>query len=58
MFHADRFFALELKRGGHPSEQQLAFMAAFERAGGFCAITDNLDAAIKTLEAWQLLRGN
>jgi hypothetical protein len=58
LFHAGRFFALELKRrGGHPSRQQLAFTAAFQDAGGYAAICDDLDPAIRTLEAWGLLRG-
>jgi hypothetical protein len=50
--------ALELKRpGGRPSEDQLRFLSDFEMAGGYTAICDDLDRALRTLEAWGLLRG-
>jgi hypothetical protein len=52
-------FALELKApGGRPTEAQLTFLSDMERAGAFTALAESLDCALKTLEAWGLLRGN
>src|SRR5215813_12619056 len=52
-------FALELKTpGGRPSEPQLDFMARFADAGGHTCIAEGLDAALRALEAWQLLIGS
>jgi len=51
-------FALELKApGGCVSEQQRAVIAAMEAAGATCGIAEGLDAALRTLESWGLLRG-
>jgi hypothetical protein len=51
-------YALELKTaGGRPTEAQLATMAKMEAAGAFCCIAEGLDAALRILESWQLLRG-
>jgi hypothetical protein len=55
---AGRAYALELKApGGRASEAQLAFLSDMERAGAFVALAEGLDSAIRTLEAWGLLRG-
>jgi hypothetical protein len=53
-----RCYALELKaEGGRTSEKQLETIAALERAGAFTCVAEGLDAALRCLEAWQLLRG-
>ena len=58
LWHDGKSFAIELKaRGGRPSETQLAFLADFDRAGGYTAVAEGLDRALATLEAWGLLRG-
>jgi len=58
LWHDGKSFALELKApGGRPSEAQLAFLADFDRAGGFTAIADDIDRALATLAVWGLLRG-
>jgi hypothetical protein len=56
--HDGRFYALELKApGGRSTPAQMAFRAEINGAGGFAAEAVGLDAALRTLEAWQLLRG-
>ena len=56
--HAGRFFALELKApGGRPTEAQCEFLADVARAGGFTAVAEGIDAALRALEGWGLLRG-
>jgi hypothetical protein len=56
--HEGRCFALELKvDGGRLSEAQKVSHAALRRAGAEVAVAHGLDAAIKQLEDWQLLRG-
>ena len=56
--HASKFFALELKVGGNrPTEAQLAFIDRVNAAGGFAAWCSGLDAALRILQSWQLLRG-
>lgn len=56
--HHGKVFAMELKaEGGRPTENQLEFLADFERAGGFTCIATGIDQAIGTLEQWGLLRG-
>jgi hypothetical protein len=58
LFHDGKFFALELKKpGGCPSEDQLRFLSDFEKAGGYTAVTDDLNRALATLKACGLLRG-
>lgn len=55
--HSNKFFALELKaEGGRATESQLAFLQDFDRAGAFTALATGLDAALRTLEAWGLIR--
>lgn len=58
LFHADRFYCLELKApGGRASEAQLAFLSEADAAGAYTAMPASLDAALATLEAWGLLQG-
>jgi hypothetical protein len=58
LLHESRFYALELKVGSRvPSADQLAFIDDVNRAGGFACWCSGLDAAIRILEGWQLLRG-
>ena len=53
-----RAFALELKaEGGRPTEAQLQFIEDFQAAGGHAVVAEGLDQALRTLEAWKLLRG-
>jgi len=59
LFHQGKFFALELKAEGERglmTDAQAAFQMQFNDAGGyaFCAI--GLDKALRTLEAWGLIR--
>lgn len=56
--HNGEFFALELKApGGRPTESQLEFLAAVNRAGGYGVVAESFDAAILCLEHWGLLKG-
>jgi hypothetical protein len=56
--HCGRPFALELKAdNGKPRAAQIAFAEDFTKAGGTAAIAYGLDQALRTLEAWGLLRG-
>ena len=58
LWHQGKSFALELKApGGRATEFQLQFLADMERAGAFTCLAEGLDAALRTLEAWGLLRG-
>jgi hypothetical protein len=58
LWHANRSFALELKApGGRPTEAQRQFLADMKAAGAHVAIAMGLDAALRTLEDWHLLRG-
>lgn len=58
LVHAHNIYALELKApGGRPSEKQLEFIEDMERAGAFTCVCEGIDRALKTLEAWGLLRG-
>jgi hypothetical protein len=53
-----RCYALEIKpEGGRPTVQQLEVIAQLEKAGAFTSISCGLDAALRVLEAWGLLRG-
>ena len=55
---AGTFYALELKVGSRtPTAEQLAFIDAVNAAGGYACWCTGLDAAIRVLENWQLLRG-
>jgi hypothetical protein len=56
--HDSKFFALELKVGkNRPTEEQLEFIDRVNAAGGFATWCSGLDAALRILESWQLLRG-
>lgn len=58
VLHRGKFFALELKAPKqNPTEEQLKFLADVRDQGGFTCVAEGLDAAIKTLEAWGVLRG-
>ena len=56
--HNGKIFALELKApGGTVTEAQLEFLSDMERAGAYTCCAEGLDAALKTIEAWGLVRG-
>ena len=58
LLHDGQFFALELKApGGRLTESQSAFLDDVEAAGGIVACAEGLDAALRKLERWSLLRG-
>jgi hypothetical protein len=58
LLYMRRFYALELKAPGEkPDKNQMAFLEAFWRHGGYAEYADNLDRAIEVLEEWGLLRG-
>jgi hypothetical protein len=58
LLHDGQFFALELKApGGRLTESQAAFLDDVEAAGGIVACAEGLDAALRKLEGWGLLRG-
>jgi hypothetical protein len=58
LLHDGRAFALELKTdAGRTTVAQRQFVSDFNAAGGTAAITNGLDQALRTLEAWRLLRG-
>jgi hypothetical protein len=55
--HNNKFFALELKaEGGRATAEQLGFLQDIDRAGAYTALASGLDAALRTLEAWGLLK--
>lgn len=57
LLHVGKMFALELKApGGRATEAQMAFQSDFDKAGGFCAMPEGIDAALATLEAWGLIK--
>ena len=56
--HGGKFYALELKApGGRSTPTQIAFRDAINTAGGFASEAVGLDAAIRCLESWGVLRG-
>jgi hypothetical protein len=58
LLHDGRALALELKAdAGRPTTTQRQFVSDFNAAGGTAAITNGLDQALRTLEAWRLSRG-
>ena len=58
LLHRGRAFALELKTDrGRATAAQKQFLSDFRAAGGQASITNGLDQALRTLEAWDLLRG-
>lgn len=57
-FHREKLFALELKAPGETaSEDQLKFISEIRDNGGFTCVAEGLDAALRTLETWGLLKG-
>jgi hypothetical protein len=57
LIHDNRIYALELKaEGGRASEAQLKFLSDIDRAGAHTAMPEGLDAALRTLETWGLIR--
>jgi hypothetical protein len=56
--HRGRFYALELKApGGRSSTAQLIFRDEINAAGGFASEAVGIDAALRCLESWGLLKG-
>lgn len=56
--HKGRVYAIELKtETGRPTEAQLAALGAIEKAGGYTSLAYGLDAALRALELWGLLKG-
>jgi hypothetical protein len=56
LLHRGRAFALELKTDrGRATAAQKQFLSDFRAAGA--SIANGLDQALRTLEAWDLLRG-
>lgn len=59
LFYDRELYVLEVKADvGHPTEEQVEFMAAVERQGGHAACHRGLKACIHQLERWALLRGS
>jgi hypothetical protein len=57
--HDGKFYALELKSlSGRSTASQIAFRDEINAAGGFAAEAVGLDAAIRCLESWGLLKGS
>jgi hypothetical protein len=55
----DQMYCLELKSaGGRLSPSQIAAHSLLASAGAQVAVADNIDAALRQLEQWQLLRGS
>jgi hypothetical protein len=53
-----RTYGLELKApGGRLSPSQIAAHSLLISAGAMVAVADNIDAALRQLESWKLLRG-
>jgi hypothetical protein len=58
LWHNGKSFALELKAdGGRVTRGQREFLSDMESAGACTCLAEGLDRALKTLEAWGLLRG-
>jgi hypothetical protein len=56
--HLGRIYGMELKAdGGSVTPVQLRTLAAMEAAGATTAIATGLDAALRKLEDWGILRG-
>jgi VRR-NUC domain len=59
LWHDNKSFALEIKsENGRLSPHQTEMLARLDSAGVVTAVCHGLDASIKCLEAWQLLRGH
>ena len=57
--HDGRFYALELKSpSGRSTAAQTAFRDEINAAGGFASEAVGLDAAIRYLKSWGLLKGS
>jgi hypothetical protein len=58
LWHDHKSFALEIKsETGRLSEHQTEMLSRLENAGVCTAVCHGLDASIKCLEAWHLLKG-
>jgi hypothetical protein len=58
LWHEGKSYALELKApGGRATGAQLQFLADMEKAGVSTALCLGLDAALRKMEGWGLLRG-
>jgi hypothetical protein len=56
--HRGAFYALEIKtEDGRPTAAQLEFIDRVNAAGGFATVANGIDACLRVLERWQLLRG-
>ena len=56
--HRGQFYALELKApSGRSTTARIAFRDEINAAGGFAAEAVGVDAALRCLESWGLLRG-
>lgn len=56
--HAGRIYALELKsETGRQTESQMQFRADMDAAGAETGLAQGLDAALRIIEAWGLVRG-
>lgn len=55
--HGGRTFALELKLPKkNPSIEQMQFISDVNAAGGFACMAQGLDASLRVLETWGLLK--
>lgn len=53
-----RFFSLEIKTvKGRPTVDQMQFASDVNAAGGCSCVCHGLDAALRVLETWKILRG-
>ena len=57
LWHNAKSYALELKAKGGPTDAQAQFLADMKNAGAFADVAVGLDAALRRLESWGLLRG-
>lgn len=58
LLHGGTCYALELKaKGRKPTVLQHLFHDRLRTAGAVVAVAEGLDAAVRQLEAWRLLRG-
>lgn len=57
LIYAGLSYFLEMKalKGGRTSNEQIDMIARLTRAGAICAVCKGLSAAVKQLEAWNLL---
>ena len=57
LWHNAKSYVLELKAKGGPTEAQSQFLADMRNAGAFADVAVGLEAALRKLESWGLLRG-